>query len=402
MRKPVRCVNLDWLELYVLEPLGEPHTADYFRQCGFSVRERDYGTRVYQQMFVLEDKLGEPFIEVRRAPKSVIGQGGILMENASHIRLVNRYCYHNQAAQLMKEFINRYGYTDARISRVDVALDFVIFDSGDMPGKFLERFMQGRYCKINQANIHSHGTDGWGSRVWNSVSWGSPKSQISTKFYCKSLELRQVKDKPYIRQAWFECGLISDPVIPLLEDVQDKDEKPDVWRIEFSITSSVKGWYRIEENGESKKIHSFRNNLDVYDGRAALWTVWASLANHYFHFKYYQEGRRKDKCPDKVLFNLVDPCDFYHVERLASARPALTELQRLSRKLVAFKETHYDEETKRACDFLLSLIRDEHHRDDGGCGFTRAELLALQMSISGKVPYLSNLNFILANYDDLF
>lgn len=398
----LRCVNLDWLEVYALEPVFEAHTADYFRQCGFTVRERDYGTRVYAEMFVLEDVHGDPFIEVRRRPKSDLSQGGILAPNSSHIRLVNRYCYHEHAALLMKEFLERYHYSDARISRVDVALDFNMFDSGDLPDKFLERFMKGRYCKINQARIHSHGSDGWGSRVWNSVSWGAPKSQISTKFYNKTLELRQVKDKPYIRQAWFESGLISNPADVLLERRDGEEHEPDVWRVEFSITSAVRGWYTVEVNGESRHFHSFRNNLDTYCDRQAIWTVWASLCDHYFHFKYYREDVRKDRCPDKKLFHLLDPVEVYHVERLASDHPASKEVERLIRLLMQYRETIFDPDAIKAIDTLVEKLKEQQIRDDGGFSFTREQIHAMQMAIAAKIKPLSWFDLVRTNIDDIF
>ena len=44
--------------------------AEYFRNQGYVVIERDYGTRVYSEMFTIEDEHGQPFIEVRRNPQS--------------------------------------------------------------------------------------------------------------------------------------------------------------------------------------------------------------------------------------------------------------------------------------------------------------------------------------------
>ena len=41
-----RCVNIDWLEVHVMEPIGDPHDADYYRRVGLTVSERGYGTRV--------------------------------------------------------------------------------------------------------------------------------------------------------------------------------------------------------------------------------------------------------------------------------------------------------------------------------------------------------------------
>lgn len=66
-----RCVNLDWVEVYCLESgKNFPHDANYFRECGYFVREREYGTRQYNQMFTILDENDLGFIEVRRDPVS--------------------------------------------------------------------------------------------------------------------------------------------------------------------------------------------------------------------------------------------------------------------------------------------------------------------------------------------
>ena len=66
-----RCVNIDWLEVYVLEDNQRyPCNADYFRRHGYIVSEREYGTRQYKEMFTLQDHFGQGLIEIRRNPFS--------------------------------------------------------------------------------------------------------------------------------------------------------------------------------------------------------------------------------------------------------------------------------------------------------------------------------------------
>ena len=102
----IRCINIDWLECYCLEDaIGYPHDADYFRNKGWEVREREYGTPMYEQMFTLYDHYGEPFVEVRRKPKSMNTAKGIFDQFACHVRLVNRACYANDAARNLSDFI---------------------------------------------------------------------------------------------------------------------------------------------------------------------------------------------------------------------------------------------------------------------------------------------------------
>ena len=274
-----RCVNLDWLEVHCYEPSNDPHDANYFRRAGLDVSERGYGTRVYREMFTVCDPVGNPFVEVRRNPFSQ-GYGGIHAAEETHLRLVNAACYYDDAVQRLQNFMDAYGYTFGRITRVDICMDFEKFDYGDEPAKFLERYLKKRYSKINQGNITAHGADRWNGQVWNSVSWGSPTSAIGTKFYNKTMELYDAATgtyrKPHIRYAWLKCLMIDD-FHKCLKRCDDGWYTPQIWRVEFSIRSSVKKWFTIELNGEEKHYQSIRNTLDMYDSRPKLVTLFASL-----------------------------------------------------------------------------------------------------------------------------
>ena len=165
----IRCVNLDWLEVHCREPITLKLDADYFRTNGVWVEERGYGTRIYREMFTILGTDGQPYCEVRRNPASQ-GLHGIHDPNECHLRLVNRSCYFDNAASSFKEFLERWGYYDIRISRVDVCLDFAVFDKGDDPAAFVRRYFRHKYAKINQGNISSHGKDGWDGQEWNSLA----------------------------------------------------------------------------------------------------------------------------------------------------------------------------------------------------------------------------------------
>ena len=66
-----RCVNIDWLEVYCLESIEAPRNAQFFRARGFKVKEREYGTPQYREMFTIYDSEDFPQFEVRRNPYSV-------------------------------------------------------------------------------------------------------------------------------------------------------------------------------------------------------------------------------------------------------------------------------------------------------------------------------------------
>lgn len=395
MARQSRCVNLDWLEVSVLEPIAEPHDAEYFRSCGWVVIERDYGTRVWGQMFTLEGEDHLPFLEVRREPKSEI-----IAQNVAHLRFVNRVCYFPNAAQLMHEFIVNYGYDFQRIARVDICLDLEKFDYGDYPRDFMRRFMEGKYSKINQANISAHGSDQWDGRVWNSLSWGSPSSDIGTKLYNKTLELydpvTKKYGKPYIRQAWYLAGLVDDATQVIKYKPDGTPYTPEIWRIEFSIRSSVKNWFLIHLDGKEKQRQSIRNTLDMYDGSEKIMILFASLSEHYFHFKhlikrynFHQEGHtdgyalRKDRCPDKLLFNWKSQTYLYKVakESIATSERVDTTLARLLSQLKQFRDTTQDTAIKKSAQVIIDYLEYRISHYDQTNPVNRHDMKILQMAL---------------------
>ena len=357
-----RCVNLDWLEIHAREPVGQPHTADYFRNLGCEVQEREYGTRVYKEMFVIYGSDGLPAIEVRRNPASS-GLNGIHDAEETHIRLVNRMCYYDDCAEMFEKWLENHHYTDIRISRVDICLDFVRFDFGDEPSKFVRRYLKHKYAKINQGNINAHGKDSWEGQEWNSLKWGSPMSCVSTKMYNKTMELKDTKSglfgKPYIRQAWMLCGFIDN-----MQSVTLQGEEVQVWRVEFSLKSAAKGWCPIELDGKPNHKYSLRNTLDMYKGRDRLLTIFASLSKHYFRFKKYKSGVRKDRCEDKKLFDFASIQTTYKLdvtERICGdGNKDLTRFNRLLQLLTAYDMSKFSGKEKEAAEILINALKEDN------------------------------------------
>lgn len=384
-----RCVNIDWLEVYCLEShIGYPHNADYYRRLGWGVWEREYGTPVYHEMFVLMGTDGQPLLEIRRNPKSAQGiqAGGVLDPMSCHIRLTNRTCYYNDCCDQLRNFLQQYGYGLSRISRIDLCLDFERFDYGDDPAEFLARYMKHRYSKINQADISTHGRDLWDGRIWNSLSWGSKKSMIGTKFYNKTMELAQKQDKPYIRRVWQEYHLVDDYYTLTKRDADGKEYTPQIWRVEFSIKSSTRNWFVIEDNnGEKRKIRSIRNTLDMYDTKQKQLDMFLSLADHYFHFKRYKDGVRKDRCPDKLLFRYNDRAQFYKLESLPTRDPRCKMYDRLLAKLIEYRDNHYSPDVYKACNVLIEQMQTDSMRNSLTYPIPSSELTLMRLLIAKRI-----------------
>jgi len=207
---------------------------------------------------------------------------------------------------------------------------------------------------------------------------------VSTKMYNKSLELEQVHDKPYIRQAWFECGLVDDPINMTKKQKNGTVIKPNVWRVEFSIKSSAQKWFVIEKQTGKKGKIGMPHTLEVYDTPAKLLTVFASLAQHYFHFKHYDENTRKDRCKDKILFDFSPLDTFYKVDRLASHSPKSKGTERLIALLTNYRLTLIDPGKIRAVDDVIEQLRQRALHEFAG---SQLDVQVLRRVIAERIDY---------------
>lgn len=408
-----RCVNIDWLEVYCLEDATVyPCDADYFREKGYWVEERDYGTRTYKEMFVIFDKENQPWIEVRRNPASGDASFQGLVPESCHLRLSNRQCYYDDCIERLRQFLLLHHYIFKRIFRIDICYDFEYFDSGDKPAQFARRFIERRYRKINQCKLRVVGDDNWNDFDWESLAWGSHGSMVSTKLYNKSKEIAAVsREKTWIPWSWFESGLTDDPINGTKMDDRGEPYTPEIWRVEFSLKSSADSWI-VFEDVSGKKIEKVRHKhtLSMFDTKEKLWNRFEELAYHYFRFKHrefkksYQgltkwahkkvhadieeQLQRKDRCTDKVLFHFNKNREFCHLSQVPKAdAPARTEI-RLRKYLEEYKLYSGDMKVREACEAIIDAINNKEIRRFTPHGLF-AEIGAIQLAIATRtgLPY---------------
>ena len=170
------------------------------------------------------------------------------------------------------------------------------------------------------------------------------------------MELAQPKsDKPYIRYSWLLCDLITDFFNMTKTTASGKTYKPQIWRVEFSIKSSAKGYYLLDSAGKKVKDEDLiPHSLNLYETREQLLTAFFSLASHYFRFKKFVANRRKYDCEDKILFEPDAGTDIYHIDREISARKPSSQI--LKEKLQQYKDTCIDIEIREACQRIIDHL----------------------------------------------
>lgn len=404
-----RCVNIDWLEVYVLESNNNyPCNADYFRRAGYLVKERDYGTRVYKEMFEITDDMGNPILEIRRNPASGQADFQGLSEFSSHIRVPNWLLYQKDPIGFLRDFLLKHDYIFKRIYRIDICYDFEYFDSGDQPARFARRYLQGVYRKINQCHLTAHGFDSWNGCNYNSLSWGSPSSMVSTKLYNKTLELKEGKnDKPWIKTAWMVNDLIDNPCSMTKRNTKGELYHPEIWRVEFSMKSEADGWIVWEmQNRKKVRKQTIPHRLEMFDSPDKVWRRFQNLAYHYFHFKHVeflgngvlmevQDGKlvhsdlelrpqRKDRCSDKVLFYWDKDLEFATLSAAPPPSKKNSREETLRRRLNEYRMSHPQQDIRTACDVILKNIENLEKLRFAPLGDEK-ERMAMQIALTKKL-----------------
>lgn len=336
-----RCINLDWLEVYCIEDYQKPRDVNYFTSCGYDIKVRAYGSPQYAQMFTLYENEDE-FVEIRREPYSTTDAGGIFPRGACHIRLCNRTCYERDPIGHLRMFLITHGYQFKAISRIDIALDFVDFDNPEWsPRTFVAAYMRGEVSKVNQSNVAAHGRDYWANRIWNSLKWGSNSSAITTKFYNKTLELKEAEAKAYIRTRWAEAGF---------------PPNAEVWRIEFAASSQMQTLQSLATGA------TFVRNLSSYETRERLLFQWQVYSQKYFDFRkviHNQNGtlKRKYECPKLNLFTFADSAPYKPMRNVARTHFVGRTWTVLANKIKPMLyDTSMPKEVRDAAYVMLSII----------------------------------------------
>lgn len=401
----IKCINLDWLSVYCLEPKGCVMNAAYYKKLGWSVEEREYGTPQYREKFTLMNGR-HPFLEIERNPYSLKQNGGIFEPESCHIRLANRTLYQPNPVQQLTNFIIKYGYEYKGISRVDVCCDLTIFDNGMKPQDLVNKYMKDKIWKVHQSKIDAHSSDGDDSwripihlgahgretktgRTWNSLKWGSPKSALSTKLYNKTLELETNTGKFYIKDAWVKSGLCELQKVryeyrnPKTKEIEirskqisvvpgtainqeipiEEAKKIDVWRVEFSMNSEGRKWIDL---GDNHIVDLSLNAFDNLDSLAATFFTCSEWLFCFIYAKWITQGstrmkERTNRCKKLQLFNTKFLHSHYKPQRQTEMEdPSRTEKIMMYRLIAKSKDKNLSEAYREACHQVARNLSKEH------------------------------------------
>lgn len=254
------CISVDWLQVYCTnnhwatvvggEEIGiEKRLKNLNNSIEYTIKRADIETSLWMEVYRVYVG-GITVATICRKPRS-----GALDKDGLTIKLENRTLYCEQYVQMMKDIIDATGSIYRGVTRIDICYDCNVLKENRNVQKFLydyitaPAYQTGHIIRSGSSRVAMHGKRGTGgAMVINSMRWGSPTSAVGAYCYNKSLELLEVKDKPWIRDVWSKNGLIhevDDLTWNKYSERQKKSKIEDgysldyihtpVWRFEISI-----------------------------------------------------------------------------------------------------------------------------------------------------------------------
>lgn len=291
---PRAMYSLDWLQVFCLMPLN----CDMTWKEKVSPRSDSFGnhhryTMAGTKEFIAGYNMNRALIRGTRTV-AIIAWCPLDKRkrfNGCAVKIVNPVLYCADWYFILMDVLAVLEWEPHNLTRVDLACDLNYFVGGLLPDTFIRKYV----CRSNASYIR-HGSNKWAlygikemrCTVFDSIRWGSRSSGVSVYLYNKTKELRDKKDKPWIREAWEEALLSS---------------TLDVWRVEISITSQGLGLRSIGDD----VLHT----LFIDDLRTPeyLQNMFLTYASRYFKFfRTDREAKRKRDLKEvQLLPVLKDP-----------------------------------------------------------------------------------------------
>lgn len=278
------CISVDWFEVCCY---GAPIEKGVRVVNGmkYMIEETEKSTRVFKKLYKVIYR-GLEYFYIQQEPISSALKRGLTL-----VKVSNRVLYSEKYVSLLLDLLKSFGLQYKGVSRLDIAYDCNYFCNGRSPKRFLHDYI----CKpieqkggIYLANVKKHVSFFEKSISSNThysyVKFGMGTGGRSAYMYDKSLELREVKDKPWIRKMWADNGLID-------------DEKTHVWRSEISIKAQGKQLLNLD-TGELFALHP--TFIDTYEKICKIFHFYASKA---FDFRINEGQKNRRNFPPLRLFD---------------------------------------------------------------------------------------------------
>ena len=321
------CISVDWFEVCANgSSISAIHEFTIDGRVFYVIKE-ERQTPFFKDFYIIKHKNLE-YAYVRQTPRL-----DRMKKTLSCVKLANRVLYHENAAKLLLGILNALHLRYQGITRLDIAYDCNRFFDGRLPSKFVKHFVSkpidsigGMYlANCKEYSVHGRKSIGNDGSI-NYIAFGAKSCQKRGYIYNKSLELEEVKDKPWIRDMWERNGLKN-------------DAKNKVWRAEISIRSGGKDLLNMD-TGQLFSISP--EYLAFHDGIIKLFHYYAAKV---FDFRVNEGQKNRRHFTRLNLFdkNVVVTCQPKRVSNLCdsgrSEKMCFNKLKSLSTTYVDLSES---------------------------------------------------------------
>lgn len=359
-------ISLDWMQ-YFCERSTKDMPKEFMTTRGSYVMEKqDYGTPLWEDVYVIKHRNRE-FATLCMNPRT-----SGMPERGCTMKLANRVLYSHEWLSESKSIMAVLGLQYKGITRVDVCYDCNRLAEGRSVSEFLmQYFSHAPYCEghiirsgSRKVTINACRSNAGAVEI-SAMRWGSKGSDIGAYCYNKSLELREVKDKPWIRETWEKAGLVdtfNDEEWNKLSKSEKKRAieygntgtyiKTPVWRFEISIKAHGKDLLNME-TGELFKL-----DINYFEQQNAVENLFYTYAAKVMDFRMSTGQTTIRNYPALKIFEMNREVTERPVRVSMLADTGRTEKMIINR-LEALQATYSDlsPEDVRSMQAALSFIR---------------------------------------------
>lgn len=281
-------VSVDWLQTYCLGEKIEPGEYSDVMYT-FSVIGRPEGTKLFTHVVEVY------FQQLKVATITQCPRSPVINPRCTLVKLENRVLYSTKYVSLLFAIQKVLKLRYKGITRIDVACDFNTFFNGRSVPKFIKSYIT--TDPDASRHIYRKGSDEFfvrGSKKKNTTSFfnyirlGSKNSRIHSYIYDKTQELKDKKDKPWIRAAWERAGLKC-------------DDDTHVWRAEISIHAEGTELINLGTG------QLFRLSPEFLETQERINYLFAFYARKYLDFRQKEKSKKLSKYKKVKLFDITCP-----------------------------------------------------------------------------------------------
>lgn len=294
----VQLVNCDWLQFHGHHVGLDPD--EVRSSTNYVIKDLERGTRVFSKTIEIYEKssITKSHRQELIAVLCYSPYSSVLDADMFVCKIENKVLYQElpyaRVISMIQQLKLRYG----GITRVDLCVDFAKFANEWDALKLIREYKKNHVAKfgsrrysqwatapfsagqIQQVVTHDLMSD---EHVTHCISWGGNTSDVHTKMYNKSHELREKKHKYYISAWWRNNGLLS---------------TGDIWRVEISITRRSKTLANTQD-GEIAPI-----TIEQILKKDTQKELFIAYAERHFAFKELKVGESARNAQRIELFSI--------------------------------------------------------------------------------------------------